>query len=237
MVDILGTSIPVNVPKVNVTGFISNSWIWIAIILFLGIVLIVGVALILFLRTWNRKVELYEDIGGNGRYQRITVTRARLLKIGDKGEQILKTMKGNLFLTAYGKKMGVKTYWFARGSDGYWYNIVLGDLDTKMGILDIDPVDRDVRMMHVALDRLSQDEYGQKSKLPMILLGTGIFIVLVILLGGMYVVAGRFVDAAHSLATTAQTNTQVLQALKEVLQASGNIKSTTQGVSGIIPAG
>ena len=234
MVDILGTDIPVDVPSINVTGFMSGSWIWVALVLFLGIILMVGVAFILFLRTWNRRVELFEDIGGNGRYQRLVITRARILKVGDKGEEILKTMKGKLFLTAYGKKMGRKNYWFARGPDGYWYNFVLGDLDTKMGILDIEPVDRDVRMMHVALDRLSQDKYGQKSKMPMILLGTGIFIVLVILLVGMYVVAGRFVEAAQSMASTANANTEVLKSLNGVLRASGNIQSTTGG-SGVVP--
>ena len=55
--------------------------------------------------------------------------------------------------------MGPNIYWFAIGQDGYWYNVVLGDLDAKMGMLDIEPVDRDMRYMHVAIRKNIQDRY------------------------------------------------------------------------------
>ena len=230
MVEVLGTNVPIDV---NVSGFMSNSWVWVALVLFLGVILVIGVSMLLYFKTWNRKVILFDNVSGIGYYP-VAKRRARVLKLGKGGDELLKVSSENLYLTAYGKKMGKRTYWFAKGPDGYYYNVVLGDLDTKMGILDIEPIDRDVRMMHVALDRLAHENYGQKSKVPMILLGTGIFIALVILLVGMYVVAGRFVDAASTLSSTADTNKQVLEALKGVLQGASNIKSSV--ASGIKPS-
>jgi len=90
-------------------------------------------------------------------------TRARIVKLGVGGEEILKTFSGGTYVSAYGRKMGKNTYWYAKGGDGYWYNIILGDLDTKQKILDVEPIDRDVRMFHVALDRLSHQTYGKTS--------------------------------------------------------------------------
>ncbi len=68
-----------------------------------------------------------------------------------------------MYLSAYGRKMGKNTYWYAKAQDGYLYNFLLGDLDAKRAMLDIEPIDRDVRMFHVALDRLSNDTYGKES--------------------------------------------------------------------------
>ena len=212
--------------ELNISGFLSSSWIYVAIVLLIGIVLIAGVGILLFFRTYNRKVVFFENISGQG-YHPVLKTRARVVKVSRVGgEELLRTLIGKIYLTAYGRKMGKNTYWFAKGPDGYYYNIVAGDLDTKMGILDIEPVDRDVRMFHVALDRLAHDEYGKKSKLPMIAVGVGIFIALVILLVGMYVVAGRFVDAA-------QINSEAVRAISDALKSS----ACAHPPSGLAPAG
>lgn len=217
MVNILGQEIPIGL---DITGFISNTWVWVAIVLFIGLIAITGVGLLLFFKAYNRKIDLYEDLSGRG-YQKTGQTRARVVKLNKSGDELLLTLKGKNFITAYGKKSGKNTYSFAKGPDGYWYNIVFGDLDTKMGVLDIEPVDRDVRMFHVALDRMSYDNYGQKSKLPTILMAGGIFLALIILLVGMYVVAGRFVDASHAI-------TQGLQSIPQC--------AVPQGGSGLISA-
>jgi hypothetical protein len=232
MVDVLGTNVPIDV-DLNVSGFVSSSWIWVAFVLLFGVILIATISIILYFKTFNRKIEFYDNLSGQG-YYRIATRRARVIKLGKGGDEILKVSRQELYLNAYGKKMGRNLYWFAKGPDGYYYNVTLGDLDSQKGILDIEPVDKDVRMMHVALDRLSHENYGQKSKMPMILLGTGIFIAIVILLVGMYVVAGRFVEAASTLTSTAQTNKEVVEALKSILQGAGNLKTSVE--SGIKPA-
>jgi hypothetical protein len=232
MVDILGTNVPIDV-DLNVSGFMSNSWIWIGFVLVFGVIIISVVGILLYFKTYNRKIEFYDNLSGQG-YYRVAIRRARTIILGKGGDEILKVAGKELYLTAYGRKMGRNTYWFAKGPDGYYYNVTLGELNSKKGILDIEPVDKDVRMIHVALDRLSHENYGQKSKMPMILMGTGIFIAIVILMVGMYVVAGRFVEAATTLTSTAETNKQVLETLNSVLQNSNSIKNSVS--SGIKPA-
>ena len=230
MVSILGFEAPVSL---NLSGILSTSILYISLFVFLTIFGAAAVALLLFFKTYNKKVVLFDDISGQG-YQPVLKTRARTIRV-DKtsGEELLKTLAGKIYLSAYGRKMGKNTYWFAKGPDGYFYNVTLGDLDTKMGVLDIEPVDRDVRMFHVALNRLAHQEYGKKNKLPTIMVGIGVFLALVILLIGMYMVAGRFIEAANSLASTASTNQEVLKGLNDVLKALANIKSQ----SGVVPAG
>ena len=158
--DILGANVPV--PTINITGWFSSSWIYVLIVAVIGFILITVITLLLFFRTYNRRVVVFENISGQG-YQPVLRTRARIVKLGVGGEELLKTLSGGYYVSAYGRKMGRNIYWYAKGPDGYWYNVVLGDLDTKLGILDIEPIDRDVRMFHVALDRLSHLTWGKKS--------------------------------------------------------------------------
>jgi hypothetical protein len=232
MADIAGFSVPM--PSFNITGFLSGTWIYIFIIGFVGLILVAIVAALLFFKTYNRRIVVFENISGQG-YQPVLRTRARIVKLGVGGEELLKTLGGNKFVTAYGRKMGKNTYWFAKASDGYWYNIILGDLDTKMAMLDIEPVERDVRMFHVALDRLSHSTYGKTGFIEKYGVHLLLFAFLILLVGGMWVIVGKVGDSTQALSQTAETNRQVLEALKVVLQGADNIKSSSGG--GLIPAG
>lgn len=233
MTDILGFEVAL--PKLNVTGFLSNSWIYILIIGIIGFVIVVAVALLLFFKTYNKKIVVFENVSGQG-YQPILKTKARVIKLGTGGEEVMKTLAGGRFLTAYGRKMGRNSYWFAKGSDGYLYNVLLGDLDTKLKMLDIEPVDRDVRMFHVALDRLSHQTYDKQNFLQKYGIHILLFVFLICLVGGMLLIISQIGKATSSLAATADTNKAVLEALGGVLNKANNIQTQTQsGVSGIVP--
>ena len=152
----------VNIPKIDITGLVSNTWVYVFITGVIGVILI-GIAIaIFFYFTYSRKIILFENISGQG-YHVCLKTRARIVRLGNGGEELLKTLVGGHYVSAYGRKMGKNAYWYAKAQDGYWYNIILGDLDAKRGMLDIEPIDRDVRMFHVALDRLSHLTYGKTS--------------------------------------------------------------------------
>lgn len=232
MVDIIGVDIPT--PTIDIGGFLSASWIYILIIGAIGFLLVVTVVLILFFKTYNRKIVLFENVSGMG-YQPSLKTRARIIKLGVGGTEILKTLAGGNFITAYGRKMGKKTFWFCKARDGYWYNIVLGDIDTKLNMLDIEPIDRDVRMFHVALDRLSHQTYGKQSFLQKYGIHMMLFVFLVVLILGMWFIIAKVGDSTSALAATAETNKAVLEALGGVLKSADAIKSGT-GSSGIVPA-
>jgi len=232
------------IPKIDITGYLSDSWIYIFIIVVCGIILIAGISIILFLITFKRKIVLFENVSGQG-YQPILKTRARVIKLGAGGEEILKTMIGGLFISAYGRKMGKNTYWYAKGQDGYLYNVLLGDLDTKQAMLDIEPVDRDVRMFHVALDRLSQQTYGKQNFFEKYGIHMMMFLFLIVLVLGMWFIVGKVGDAVAPLGASSniaqdvqQTNAEITARLEAIVRAMGQeVYVSDSGDSGLVPAG
>jgi len=226
------------IPKIDITSFMSDTWVYILVIVIGGIILLGSLGLFLFFKTYNKKIVLFENISGQG-YQPLLKVRARTINLRISGEEVLKTLSGK-FVSAYGKKMGKNTYWYAKGQDGYWYNIVLGDLDSKRAMLDIEPIDRDVRMFHVALDRLSQQTYGKNSFMEKY--GTMVisFFFLVILVLGMWFIVGKIGDAVAPLGTATtqaleiqKANAEITNKLVTVLENMG----LNDGGSGIVPAG
>jgi hypothetical protein len=211
-----------SIPTIDITGFFSNTWIYVLIVVLFGMVLVGVVAWILFLKTYNKKVVLFENISGQG-YQPILKTRSRTVSLGIGGEEILKTFKLKKFVSAYGKKMGRNTFWFAKGQDGYWYNIVLGDLDSKRAMLDIEPIDRDVRMFHVALDRLSHQTYGKNSFLEKYGVHLLLFAFLIVLIFGMWFIVGKIGDAVAPLASATKDSAALQQANAEITSKLSNI--------------
>ncbi len=233
-----------SIPKIDITGFASSTWIYVAVIVFVGFLLIVGVGIFLFFMTYKKKIILFENISGQG-YQPVLKTRARIVKLGVGGEELLKTLAGGHYVSAYGRKMGRNTFWYAKGQDGYWYNIVVGDLDSKQAMLDIDPIDRDVRMFHVALDRLSHQTYGKQTFMEKYGIHMLLFIFLIVLLFGMWFIVGKIGEAVAPLAQAGdnavkiqQANDQTLGKLDSLIRALGYLPNEikSDGGSGIVPA-
>lgn len=214
------------------SGVASINWI---LIITLFIFFVIGaIAIYLFLtnKQYNRKIILFENISGQG-YQLVKRDRARLVKVGDGGEEILFLKKSKVYRTAYGKKMGKNTYWFAKGQDGYWYNIVLGDLDAKMGMLDIEPIDRDMRYMHVAIRKNIQERYRKANFMEKYgtIMMNGLF--LIIMLVGIGVLFSKMGKVAEANALAMETGRVVMEKASEVLSGVSNV---CNGGNGIIPA-
>lgn len=230
MANVLGVELPL--PEISITGFFSSTWIYVFIVAFIGFLLIMILIIVLFFYTYNRKVVFFENISGLG-FQPTMKRRARIVKLGMGGEELLKILGGD-YMTAYGRKMGKNTFWFAKGSDGYWYNFLMGDLDAKMGVLDIEPVDKDVRMFHVAKDRLNKLTYGKTGFLEKYGMHIIAFLFLIVMILGMWFLIGKVGDATATLAATAETNARVAEQTSNALNALANIQSPQS--SGIIPA-
>jgi hypothetical protein len=218
---------------IDLPSFAINK-VYILLIVAIAIFLICG-AIIIFIvyhyRIYRRKIIVFENIAGKG-YQLAGKDRAKVVRIGVGGEELLYLRKQRVFRTAYGRKMGKNQYWFAIGQDGYWYNIVLGDLDAKMGMLDIEPIDRDMRYMHVAVARNIIDRYRKTSwadkYLPMIYMA----ILLLVFLVGMWFLLDKMKDTASIINEGQETHLETMKITKEVLGAVDTIK----GGSGIRPA-
>lgn len=233
MADLLGLG--VELPSVDFSGLLSNTWIYVFIVAVIGFLLLGVIATILFMSTYNKKIIFFENISGKG-YSPSLKTRARTISIGRGGEEVLKTLKGGKIFSAYGRKMGKNTYWFAKGQDGYYYNFILGDLDTKLAILDIEPVDRDVRMFHVGIGKLTSSNYGEqkgfieKFGTPMLFI-----IMAVIILVGFYVIAGKINEGLKAMNNpeVAESNKETASILLQLTSRLDNIQRGT-GYSGLI---
>lgn len=229
MVTILGTEIPI--PDFSFGGINLPS---LAIIGVIFLLFIIGAVIIYFWfinRLYNKKIIVFENISGQG-YQPTIRDTARLVSIGDGGEELLFLKKKKVYRTAYGKKMGKNTYWFSVGQDGYWYNCVLGDLDAKMGMLDIEPIDRDMRYMHVAVRKNIQERY-RKIKF-MEKYGTIVFngIFLIIMLVGLGFLLNQMTENAQVINEGLKISKSIMQSNAEVLASLDNICT---GGSGIVP--
>jgi len=133
--------------------------------------------------------------------------------------------------------MGKNTFWYAKGSDGYWYNILLGDLDAKFGILDIEPVDRDVRMFHLGVDKIAERDYAQKkSFMEKYGVQMMVFVFLIIFLVGLFAIAGKISEGLKAMSNpeTAKMNQETAQLLNSLLTKMDSIQRG--GESGLVPA-
>ena len=141
--------------------------------------------------------------------------------------------------------MGKNTYWYAKGQDGYWYNILLGDLDSKQAMLDIEPIDRDVRMFHIALDRLSHQTYGKQNLFEKYAIHLLLFVFLIVLILGMWFIVGKIGEAVAPLAQSTELALKIqkstdatIDKLDNLIRAMGQIPtSSDSGGSGLAPAG
>jgi len=230
MAEILGAEIPIDLPSF---GFGFGSTIWFFIILII-VILGFGITAIIFMnrfRVYNKKIVVFENISGQG-FQPVYKDRAKLVKLGDGGEELLYLLKKKVYRTAYGKKMGKNVYWFAVGQDGYWYNVILGDVDAKMGMLDIEPIDRDMRYMHVAIRRNITDRY--KNKLGfMDKYGAWVLsgVVIIVLMIGMWFMFDKIADMNAVSAEAVKVAAEVQKETGKLVAALDNL----YGGSGLRP--
>lgn len=232
MANILGENVPINL---HVNGFIANTWIWILIVAIIGIIVIVGVALLLFYKTYRRKIIVFDPNG----WKIVFRSRARVIRLGPERTELMKTFAGNYYVSAYDKKTN-GAYWYVIGSDGYWYNVTLGDWDAKLGMVDIEPIDRDVRAQHKANADLIRIRYGEKKNWEKWMFGLFLLALIVIFFIGMYVTWGRIADATKPLATSneqaiknQEINAQTADKLSQIAERLGMVE--TQG-TGMTPA-
>ena len=175
-------------------------------------------------RKYKYKIEIYENLGGT-RYVKTGVDKAKIVKLGDGGEEIIFLKKRKEFKSAYGRKMGKNLFWFAIGQDGYWYNVTLGDLDAKQGMLDIEPIDRDMRYMHVAIRKNIAERYKKHNFMEKygVILMAGIF--LLIMIGGIWFLIDKMADSAEVLSVSVKAANDVMEGNRQVLTALDNILS------------
>ena len=226
--DIAGVDIGINLPNISSAGI--GFWV---IIILAFVIFVIVIAIVIYMlymkRLFNKTIILFENISGQG-YQQTGKDTARTIKVGDGGEELLFLRKRKIYRTAYGRKMGRNVYWFAIGQDGYWYNILLGDLDAKMGMLDIEPIDRDMRYMHVAIRKNIESRYrkiGVMEKYGPIII-SGVFLIIMVV--ATWLLMSKAGDLIHEAKLVMDAVKPMIDALTKI---AGNIDSIYSGGSGI----
>jgi len=225
--DPFGLGIEIPIPSIG--GITGGAITTIAAIFIFAIVIAIAIYLIYQARIYNKKIIVFENISGQG-YQPTIKDKARTVKIGEEGFQVLYLRRLKVFRTAYGRKMGKNTYWFAVGQDGYWYNIVLGDIDAKMGMLDIEPVDRDVRGFHTAVGKNIRERYRKQKfmeKYGMIMIGgLALFVVLI----GIYFLLDKVANISEGAAQAVEAAAKLQDSSRAIISSLDNICTGGRGI-------
>jgi len=202
--------------------------IWIG--LFFVVFLIAGIIgfFIYQLRVYKYKIRLYKNIGKG--WQETNLYRARKIRVKDSlGETVLWVPKVKQFVSSYGEMMGKNLYYYAEGEDGYWYNITLGDIDAKMGILDIEVVNRDVRGFHSTNQKRIKERYNKPKNWPMVLMTISVILALIIVFGGGYFLYGQIGEITQansgSLAVAKETSIANLATTEATEKLMGRLES------------
>lgn len=182
---------------------------------------------------YREEVVIFENISGQGWKVKIK-DKARRIRMSIDGTETLFLKNTKIPLTAYGRKMGTNQYWFAIGQDGGYYNFILGDLDSKMGVLDIEPIDRDIKYLIVAMLKNAEKEYGAVESW-MDKWGKWVFSIILIIIGiaGASYIVSQMGDIANSLSATAK---QFGGVAEQMTTALGHLDSMCNGGTGIVKA-
>ena len=214
-----------------------SSWTWYLVWIFGFLVICILAAVVIWWmnqkKIYKEEVAVFENISGQG-WVLSFKDRARRLRLSKDGTEVLYLKKKKMPLTAYGRKMGPHQFWFAIGQDGGYYNFVLGDLDSKMGILDIELVDRDIKLLTVAMLKNAESEYGpQKSFMDK--WGVWVFSIigLIIAIAGASYLISQMGDVANSLSSALGANQKVVESLSQIV---GRMDSLANGGSGTVSA-
>lgn len=230
MTEILGFEIPI-----DFGGFLSGSFMSLILYIIIFVIFLIFMGLIVYMffqwKLYNKKIVVFENTGEG--FRLVHKDKARLVKVGDGGEEVLFLKNKKVYRSAYGRKMGHNEYWFCIGQDGYWYNVVLGDLDAKMGMLDIEPIDRDMRYMHVAMRKNAQERYNKVKfwdKYGVMMMSMGF---LVIVMVGLWFLIDQIGQLLEQSANVANVMSQSIDVIKESLARVDVVQS---GGSGLSPA-
>lgn len=229
MGQVLGISTgDISLPSLTSSFGGTITYILIAVLVFISIA--IGIWIFMTNKKFKYKIILFENIGGQG-YKVAYKDRARLIKIGDGGEEILYLRKLKSYRAAYGRKMNKNEYWFAVGQDGYWYNFLLGDLDAKMNMLDIEPIDRDMRYMHVAIRKNITERYRKVGFMEKygVMVFSGIFIIAMII--ALWLMLDQIGELIEQAATATSAGAKTLEVVTNALARVDSICSGGSGIS------
>lgn len=126
-------------------------------------------------RAYPFEVIIHNDQRGSNTSPIVDKDRARLIKVGEHGEQLYWLRKNKCARIGYGKYVGHrKIAWVIE--DGLWFNIIYSRVDKKLKELGIEPLDRNSRLAAESIVTLMDNQFKKKGmdKLQVVLIAGAI---------------------------------------------------------------
>lgn len=204
-------------------GFVA---LVIFILIFLAIIVSVGLYFLINALRFNKKVVILEDVSGSDDLEPIGKDKARLVKVGKGGTEVLYLKKRKVYRGAYGKRMGKNTYYFAIGSDGYWYNSTLGSLASGMNKIGIKPTNVNMRYQNESLMELIKERYDKPSfwaQYGQILMNIAFFMIIAVM---FWLYFDSFKDTSPALIEASKTLKETADVLRQTVGGLDSLKAT-----------
>jgi hypothetical protein len=116
-------------------------------------------------KVYNKVVTAFEIV--NGFWQPVIRDKAKSVKLGSGGFEILYLKKAKTWKIAYGGRVGKDTYYFFIMPDGYWYNGMLSAnlsyLDKNKGLIEITTTNPLMRGQYTSLEKQVESLHGNKT--------------------------------------------------------------------------
>ena len=226
-------------------------WELILFIALVALFLIIGgiVAFVILSRLrWPFKYVVLEDVAGNG-YTISRRGRARIVGMGDGGEEIFLLKGINKYRMSFGKRIGPKQLGWAIGEDGLWYSFNFGDLNKKLSELGVMPTSKEIIFSMSAIRKNLDKRLGDQSWMEKFgpVLYFGMFILVLMIFAGIFWYStNKQVEIAQINAGSMNASLETQVATQQTLSKLDNILSrinlkaetpeTIIGGSGLTPA-
>ena len=217
--------------SVNIDGILSGTASGLTYFLIIALsLLVVGTILwyISFRLRFNKTIVIFEKI--SGQFIPTKNDKAMLVKIGDGGEELLYLRRHKIYRPAYGAKIGKNKYAYGLRSDGYWHNIVFGDLDEALSKLNVRPIDKDMRYANSSLRKGLRDRFRKQGFLEKYgaFLVLGSYIGLIAITGTfVFLIMDKGLELVSSVNGVVTAAEEVVKAAEQTLSALNNIQSNS----------
>jgi len=165
----MATGDTVSSVNAKIMGYFSGAGILKALGWIFFVILAVGGCVLAYIiwknkRIFNKKITVFDIVGIN--FVPAIRDKAKTVKIGSGGFEILYLKKLKIFRIAYGGRVGKDTYYFFILPDGYWYNGMLSanmmQIDKTGGLIPVMTTNPMMRSQYTSLEK--QIDFLHKAK-------------------------------------------------------------------------
>lgn len=206
--------------------------------IFAGVLLIGGIIGVwLYYRdkkVFNKKVTVFEIVGGY--YVPAFSDKAKVVKIGTGGFEILFLKKLKCYRIAYGGRVGRDTYYFFIAPDGYWYNGMLGaeiTYDKNGTYIPIRTTNPSMRAQYTSLEKQIDHLHAEKKSF-MEKYGGWLFGIIFIVVAGVLLWL-MFKEFSAGMAAFKGTTEQMTILVDKINTLIGNVEIAKNGGTGLRP--